>query len=281
MKRLFLLGVFSIVLILGPRELVWARSTEFLRIPTTFSGLSGLLLTQSIDTLASGRLEIGMGLSHESSDKPDFQLTQLSPTLTYGTGSNVEVSAQFPLFIQAEQKGNSGSDTGDLNASLKWRFLEPNPALTFPGFALSASVFFPTGSPQKGAGAVDSWAIKAILVSSAEAAISFTSEPVIIGFYANGGLYIQDLGDATEEKHSIIDLGVLIPVIDSRQLQFMLEGNFRFGREALLGNDYTGITAGLRYITRHVALNAGVQHRLNEDPFDDTDQILLYWSYFF
>lgn len=281
MGRLFAAGTFLILLNLT--QATWAEETEFNRISSGLNGPSGLLLTQSINTLPPGKVEIGLGLSFEDGGigNADLAVTDLSSTLTVGLTPNIEVSAQFPYFIDIEIGSSSESDLGDANISMKWRFLEPSTELNFPGFAFSLTFFFPTGDPRVGAGTVDSWGLNAILVSSAETEVGTTVTTVLIGFYANGGIHIQDSGDPTEESHGIFDVGLLIPLIESRELQLILEGNARSDKESKLGNDYAAITGGLRYVTRHIALNGGWQHRLNQDPFGGSERLIFYGSYFF
>ncbi|MFQ5598057.1 MAG: hypothetical protein ACE5GK_08405 [Nitrospiria bacterium] len=283
MRRLTILGVFAIFLGLTPT--VEAAESEFNRISSTLYGPSGLFLTQSIDTLPPGKVEVGLGLSFLDGDnlkKEDLSVSELSSTLTVGITPNLEVSGQLPYFIDIEEGNESNSDVGDINFSLKWRLLEPSTNLNFPGFALSLTLFLPTGEPKTGAGTVDSWGLKALLVSSAETEVGTADNTVLIGFYANGGIFIQDSGDDNfEEKHGIIDLGLLIPLVESRALQLILEGNFRIDRESRLEREYGAATLGLRYVSRHLAVNGGWQHRVNEDPLDNSNRLIIYGSYFF
>ncbi len=276
-----MLGI--LIISLGLTQASWAGDTEFNRISTTVNGASGLFITQSIDTLAPGKVEVGLGLLYEDGGKNqlDMTVTELSTTLTVGLTPSIEVWAQIPYFSDIEIGPTSESDVGDINLSVKWRFLEPSTELNFPGFAFSLSVFFPSGDQKSRPGAVDSWGLKGLLVSSAETEVGLPDSTVLVGFYANGGIYIQDSGDPTEESHGVIDLGLLIPLVDSRALQLMLEGNGRVKRNSFIGNEYAGFTGGLRYVTRHVAINGAWQRRIGQDPFDDSNQLIFYGSYLF
>ena len=283
MQRLFVFGSILISLVMAQVSSA-SEATEFVRIPSTFSGPSGLLFTQSIDTLEPGRFEVGLGLIQEEGNVSaggDASITQFSQTFTMGLTDSIEVSAQIPYFAKIDQPGSDESELGDINLSIKWRFLEPSTELNFPGFGLSLTGFFPTGDRKIGAGTVDSWGLKALVVSSAEVEIGISNNSFLVGFYADGGIYIQDSGDNTEESHGIVDLGLLVPLNVLRDIQLLLEGSARTNRETRFGNDYVGLTAGLRYVTRHAALNGGWQYRFNEAPFDDSNLFVLHGSYYF
>ncbi len=283
--RLFFSGSFLILLLLNHSALA-SDTTLFFRIPSTLSGLRGLLLTQSIDTLPPKTLEVGLGASGKNNNKPnDFTEYVVYATTAMGLTPNLEVAAQIPYMANSNKTGKDENNGGDVNLSLKWRFLEPSTDLNFPGFALSLTAFFPTGDPKIGAGAVDSWGLQALIVSSAETEISFFSYQMLMGFYADGGIYFQDSGDLSEEQYGLIDLGVLVPLNETRQVQLLLEGNFRVNRQTFVpanaNADYTALTPSLRYVTKNIALTAGWQHRFNEKPNDDSDSLLFQGSYSF
>lgn len=281
MRSLPILGAF--LMLFGATQTSSAGSTEFYRISTTVNGSSGLFITQSIDTLAPGKVEVGLGILYEkgATRTTDLSVTEFSSTLTIGVTPKVEIWAQVPYFSNIKIGATSESDVGDVNLSVKWRLLEPSSELNFPGFAFSFSFFFPSGDRKSRPGAVDSWGFKGLLISSAETEVGFPGNTVLVGFYADAGIHIRDSGDPNQEKHGVINLGLLIPIADSRALQLMLEGNRRVDRNSRTGNEYTGFTAGLRYVTRHAAINGGWQHRMNEQPFEDSDQFIFYGSYFF
>lgn len=278
-------------------QTTWAlfETTSFVRIPSSLSGLSGLLFTQSIDTLSPGKLEVGLGLVQEESDRPAFSVSRYFSTFTLGLTKTIEVSAQVPYFAKVDAiKMEQGITTeldesaiGDVNLSMKWRFLESNSEFNLPGFGLSLTAVLPTGKRELGAGSVDSWGVKVLLVSSAELEIIvFSPYAIPFGIYANGGIYAEDLSDEAEkEAHGIIDLGFLLPLNESAKIQLLLEGNARMKRDTPFGGEYTAVTTGLRYVSRHVTLNGGWQHRFNKimgnKKFDDSDLFMLYVSYDF
>ena len=284
--RQLIVPVSIFILLNIAQTVVASETTQFIRIPSTLFGPSGLLLTQSIDTREAKKLEIGIGFSSEESKQPDFTETMTTATATLGLSSTIEASVQVPYFTEVQYPGTeSSSELGDLNLSLKWRFMDASPDLNFPGFALSFTVFFPTGDPKTGSGTVESWGVKALIVSSAEAEIVLPfKKTLLLGFYADGGIYIQDSGDPTEEKHGVIDLGFLIPLTSSKNIQLLLEGNGRLSREKPMPigeAEYLAGTLGLRYVTHHIALTGGWQRRLNEKESEDTDLFLFQGSYTF
>jgi len=263
----------------------WAMDmTQFVRISSTLSGPSGLLLTQSIDTLEPGRFEFGLGLTQEEGGRsagPDLSISKVSSTFTVGLSHTMEVSLQIPYFAKIDGGGADENRLGDVNLSLKWRFLEPSTDRNLPGFGLSLTSFFPTGDRKIGAGAIESWGIKALLLSSAETEVGLSGKSLLVGFYANGGIYTQDAGDVTTETHGIFDLGLLIPLNMARNIHFLLEGSARTGLETRFGKDYIGVLAGLRYVTKHASWSAGYQRRFNDEPLDDSNLFLLQGGYFF
>ncbi len=282
MRQLFFFGVLFFTLSV-PQFGLASEMTQFLRMPSTLSGPSGLLLTQSIDTLPPKQYGVGIGFSTENSDKPKFTETQALFTSIMGLRPNLEASMQIPYFTKAQVgEGKSESGVGDVNLSLKWRFMDASPDLNFPGFALSVSVFLPTGDPEKGIGTVDAWGLKALIVSSAEAEISFPRRTILMGFYANGGIYIQDSGDPTQERHGIIDLGILVPLNETKRVQLLLEASARVrrevpGREA----EYGAGTLGLRYLRKNLTFTGGFQHRVNDLDSDNTSLLLFNGTYGF
>ena len=284
--RQLIVPVSIFILLNIAQTVVASETTQFIRIPSTLFGPSGLLLTQSIDTREAKNLELGIGFSSEESKQPDFTETMATATATLGLSSTIEASVQVPYFTEVQYPGTeSSSELGDLNLSLKWRFMDASPDLNFPGFALSFTVFFPTGDPKTGSGTVESRGVKALIVSSAEAEIVLPfKKTLLLGFYADGGIYIQDSGDPTEEKHGVIDLGFLIPLTSSKNIQLLLEGNGRLSREKPMPigeAEYLAGTLGLRYVTHHIALTGGWQRRLNEKESEDTDLFLFQGSYTF
>lgn len=277
MRRLFLLGL--IITTFSFTQLALSQETALNRVSSTLTGGTGLFITQSIDTLAPGKLEVGLGLSYEDGKHKDkkvgnLTIPKLSSTLTFGLSPNMEASAQIPYFLNLEVGNQSESSIGEINLSLKWRLTEASTDLNFPGFAFHFTAFLPTGGDRKkGTANFDSWGAQLLLVSSAEAEVGLPDMHILVGFYADGGVYIQDAGDTTEDNAGIIDLGILVPLSEAKEVQLIIEANARVSQELLLERQHAAVTGGLRYVTRHLALNGGWQKRLNQNPLEDSDRL--------
>jgi hypothetical protein len=130
---------------------------------------------------------------------------------------------------------------------------------------------------------VDSWGIKALLIASTQANLSRSLyDFYYVGLYADGGIVIQNIDEPTEEKHAIVDLGVLFPLTDSRRLQLILEGNATVKDQTPFEGNYIAITGALRYVTAHIHLSGGIQHRFKQDTgTKDTDRFVFQAGYLF
>ncbi|MCG3117569.1 MAG: hypothetical protein LLH30_18015 [Candidatus Manganitrophus sp. SA1] len=286
MYRLYLFGFFLAVTIV---QTVYAGDTALIRLPSTTFGPSGLLFTQSTNTLSPGEVEIGVGFAHEhSSNNPDYTINEISATVTVGILPWAEVSARVPYMYSFESHGieTDGVQGGEL--SLKWRFLNQEEDFSLPAMGASLTYFSPVDSKVSAFDVVDSWGVKGLFLASAEVDISPSLHYAYhAGLYANAGIFIRDLGKSTEERHGLLDLGMALPLSPSRQIQLIFEANTTLRNEIPLQGNYTGLTAALRYVTSSFQLTGGMQRRLKQDDEDveieDTnpDRFILYASYLF
>lgn len=275
-RSLLLLFLFVTCL---PVTAVWSADSGMVRIPPSVFGPSGLLFTQSADTLDSGEIAVGMSFAHEGSRTPDFTIDELSTTLTLGLPGRIELSARAPYFVQVESSGFRDGGLSDVDLTIKWRFLEYDAEYNLPAFGLSVTYYLPAG--KENLRLVDSWGVKALIVSSAEVEVG-APHGFLAGFYADGGIFLRDLNRPSEEKYGLIDLGILIPVTESRRLQTILELNAVLKNEIPSEGNYTAITGGLRYVSPRLSVTGGIQHRFkSEDRFDDTNRLLVQASYLF
>ncbi len=252
--------------------------TAFVKTSPTVFGPSGLIFTQSADTLDPGQVEIGASLSHEQSDRPDFTLNELSPTVTFGLLDGLEVSARAP-FLAINAVGEREQSLQDVDVSLKWRFLDANEEANLPAFGLSFTYLLPAGKEELRQ--FGSWGLKALIVSSAEVELG-KPYGILVGLYADAGVIVFDLGKSFEEKHSLLDFGVLFPLTESKQLQLLLEANITHHNNAALEGSYTGTTAGLRYVHSHLNVTGGIQRRIrSETGVNDTSRFVVQGSYLF
>jgi hypothetical protein len=257
----------------------WAdHHTEFVKTSPTVFGPSGLLFTQSADTLAPGKIEIGTSFSYERSDRPDITLNELLPTVTIGLLDRLELSARADyLFVNVV--GQEERTLQDVDISLKWRFIDENKKDKLPAAGLSFTYFKPTGKDELRQ--FGSWGLKALIVSSAEAELG-KPYGILVGLYFNGGIMISDLGKSYEERHTLIDFGTLFPLTESRQLQLLLELNITNQNDTPFEGDYTGVTAALRYVNAHLNVTGGIQTRIRSATnVDDTNRFIVQGSVLF
>lgn len=272
MYRLFLTGFLLIIVLSAPTA--WAEGTELVRTPSTIFGPSGLLFTQSTDTLLPGEIEVGMGVAYEhSSTDPDYLINEVAATVTFGILDWAEVSARIPYVYNFESHGTESDGLQGGELSLKWRFFNQGEYLGLPAAGFSLTYFSPLGSKIDEFGVVDSWGLKGLLLASAEVDLSPSLfHYYYVGLYAAGGIFIRDRDNPAEEKHGLIDLGIALPLIESRRLQLILEANSTVRNQIPLQGNYTAITGALRYVTPSFQLTGGVQHRLKRDEeIEDTD----------
>lgn len=280
-SRSFLIGF--LILIGIPVSTVWAEEAELFRAPATTFGPSGLLFTQSTDTLLPGKIEVGFGVAYEhSSTDPDFLINELFGTVTFGILDWAEVSARVPYVYNFESHGADSSGISGGEFSLKWRFLNQGD-FGLPAVGFSLTYFSPIGNNTDGFDAVESWGVKGLFLTSAQVDLSPSMfDHYYVGLYADGGIFIRDLGKPTEEKHGLIDLGIALPLIESRRLQLILETNATVKNEMPLQGNYTALTGALRYVTPSFHLTGGAQHRLKQDEgIQDTDRFVFQTGYLF
>jgi hypothetical protein len=252
MRRFLQLVLFSFLV--AQTANAGGGDTRFVRISPTLSGPSGLLFTQSADTLEPGEIDMGVGFFHEQNRVPDFTLDEISPTLTLGLPWDFELSVRGPyLFFKTPQSKENGFQGTDF--TLKWRFLDYSHSYNIPAFGLSLTYYTPSENQELKL--VDSWGFKILIVSSAEVILG-GRHGVLAGLYADGGVFLRDIGKPTEEKHGLLDLGILFPLTQSNTVHLMLEGNQSFSAQGLEG-DYKAITGGLRYVTPSLSLTGGIQ----------------------
>ncbi len=274
MRRFFLF--LSLLAFYLSSTTAWAdHHTEFVKTSPTVFGPSGLLFTQSADTLAPGRIEIGLSLANEQSDNPDLTLNELLPTVTVGLLDRLELSARADyLFVNVV--GMEERTLQDVDVSLKWRFIDENKKDNLPAAGLSFTYFKPTGKDELRQ--FGSWGFKALLVSSAEAELG-KPDSILVGFYFDAGIMISDFGKSYEERHTLIDFGTLFPLTESKQLQLLLEVNTTQNNDTLFEGDYTGLTAALRYVTSYLNVTGGIQKRIrSESGVDDTNRLIFQGS---
>lgn len=285
MFRSFLIGfLIGFLILIGiPVSSVWAEEAELFRTPGSTFGPSGLLFTQSTDTLLPGEIEVGVGGAYEhSSTDPDYLINEMAVTVTFGISERVEVSARVPYVYNFESHGVDSAGISGGEFSLKGRLLDQGD-FRLPAVGFSLTYFTPLGSNIHEFDAVESWGLKGLFLTSAQVDLSPSIfDHYYAGLYADGGMFIRDLDKPTEERHVLIDFGISLPLVESRRLQLILETNATIGNELPLQGNYTALTAALRYVAPSFSLAGGVQHRLKRDEgIQDTDRFVLQAGYLF
>lgn len=278
----YFLGFFLVVSM--PVFGVCAGETDIAHnTPLTIFGPSGLIFTQSADTLDPGRIGTAVSFIHERNQGPDITAkNELAATITLGLKEGLELSAQIPFLLDQGVVVNSDDKNNleDINISAKWRFLEQNTEYNLPAFGLSLTYYLPMA--KEAFQVVESWGIKLLLVSSASVDIAQPLSSYIVGFYADGGFFLADINGSKEEKHGILDLGINFPLDPTRELNLIIEGNLTIQNNIPLERDFLAFTTGLRYIATSFDLTAGLQRRFKLDEgIDDTNSLILQAGLFF
>lgn len=274
MRRSTILVVFFM---LGLSSPAWSGDTQFVQITSSLLGPSGLLFTQSANTLDSGDIEVGAAYIYEHSHTPRFTLQGVSTNLTLGVTKTSEISFQIP-FVSEDAGGVSHQGLQDVDFSFKWRFLEADQEYNLPAFGVLLTYYLPGEADTR---LVKSMGIKMLLVSSSEVELG-KPYGILVGLYADAGLFLGDPGKRTGEKHIIADLGILLPLTESRRFQLLLEGNGKAKNNTPFEGSYFGATLGPRYVTEHLNVTGGVQHLFRRDKTtDDTNRFIFQTSYIF
>ncbi len=264
MRLTFFLGlILTLSLPFSIPTALSAAEPEFPRAPQSLSGSTGLLFTQSADTLPPGKVEVGLGSFHERSSKdPGYTAGEVAPMITFGLPGRLELIARTPYMYRYERADEKRSGLREGSLALKWRFLDRNSQLLLPSMAVALAYHFGAGNKTEPFRTVDSWGIEARLIAS-DIIETYPSVTDIyqFGIYLDGGIFIRDIGGDFQEKHGRVDLGFLFPLSESREVQLILEGNGTVKSEFLLEESHIGFTAGIRYVTAQIHLTGGIQHR--------------------
>lgn len=266
----------------GPQQ----SQTEFVHVPSTLFGPSGLVFTQSTNTLSPGSFELAVAVANQHSSVPNYNINEVATTLTVGLPARLEFSAHVPYLYNFKTRGSQEDAQEDVDISLKWRFLDQNSDLYLPSLGFSLTYYIPAANNNNLIGVhfglVNDWGIRALLVSSAEVDLLQPVASYVVGFYFDGGTFVRDTGTPFEEEHGVIDIGTLLPLTESRQLQLILEGNFTINDYVQFDGTYDAGTAALRFVTTHGNISLGIQYRfMRNSGVDDTERLFIQGSYLF
>lgn len=212
--------------------------------------------TDDPGTVAPKSVEIE--ISGEYAKSAEGGETALSLTATTGILSSLDFGLTIPYTITDPDVGGGESGIGDLEAGLKFRFLEGAGAR--PALAVTAGATIPTGNEEKGfgSGTVD---LSAALVAG------FAFEPVSI--YLNVGYgrlnnADTDAGDRADifSASAVVEWAVTEPL--ALNAEFLYESPGADGDNVLLA-----ATAGAAYaFSTMIALDGGVRVGLSDTAPD-------------
>lgn len=273
------LCVFITLLAFSPSAAL-AEELDIVNRPINTSGLTGLLFTTAPFTHPRGTVEIGGGIMHERSDTPDYTINEFPLAISIGLPNHSEVAIKTSyLHVKEPPAGspptsNRERKTGNAELSYKWNFLlQPEDSLR-PAFAFILTGIFPTDKyPNEVINGVNHWGIRLGFSTGTE--ISFYD--YLLGVYADVQFQGQDMTQkGVRDNYGIWNLGLLFPVSKYRNLQLLIEYTQVFGRDrtTLEGNDYYGITYGIRMVSERFNLTVGTQFLRKQAGYDNSNKLI-------
>ncbi len=230
--------------------------------PVNVFGLTGLLFTNSAYTQPAGRVALGLSAVGENSDTPNFSVVQGGASLTIGITDRLEVGVRGTMV--GTNLGSSSTTeigTGDTDVLVKWRFKSQGD--TLPALALGLGWTFPTGDEKKGFSEIKYEGIKVMALATSEKRILDDS---FIGVYLEAQAVLndqlhQDTKTSFKDQYGVVNAGLLFPISDDNDLQFIFEYNRVFKKDVttLYERDYSALTPGLRFVTERFNLSIGLQ----------------------
>jgi hypothetical protein len=238
-------------------------------------GLTGLLFTNSAYTQPAGSVTIGFSGLGENSDAPDYSFGQAAASITVGLSDRIEAA------VRGKRLGrNFGSSVekemgaGDTDLLLKWRLSSQGESL--PALALGFGWTFPTGDNDEGFAEIKYESIKVMAIAAGENRVL---DDGFIGIYLEAQAVFNDQlhqDDHTpyKDKYGVVNAGILFPLTDDNNLQFLLEYTQVTKRDRIILYDqnYTGIVPGLRFVTDNFSLTLGWQGITRKDPVQQADK---------
>lgn len=257
-----LIIVMGVLLFLHPGDAL-ADEIELVNRPINTSGLTGLLITTSPFTLPPGTVEIGASILSESSILPDYTITEYPLSAAFGFTNNSEFGFKCSYFNITE--GPTGTrmitrQTGDIELSYKWNFIQHQEDSIFPGIALIIGGMIPTDDNiESKTNSVSEWGVRLGLTAGTE----IIWKDYALGIYADGQIVGQDLNDDKLNDTSwMFNAGLLFPISKYQNLQMLIEYSLTTGKDitTLSGSDNDTLTYGLRLVTKRFNLTIGNQN---------------------
>lgn len=253
------------------------------RAPTIQGLTGGLMFTNSAYTKRAGHVALGVAVIGENSDIPDSSMVQAIGTFTMGITNSIEVGGKAKvLTTNLGSAATQQQGLGDTEVALKWRLRNQSQGQTIPAIALGIGWMFPTGDGAKGLEEVQKNGLKFMVMGSWETRVLDNS---FVGMYLEGQAVLIDQITrstiATQEMYGVLNAGLLFPLSEDNEIQFMVEYNQVFSKDYMTvgeGN-YTAIGPALRYVNRYFNFAFGGQFVSKETAgYDDTMRFFLAMS---
>ncbi len=243
--------------------------------PPSLQGLTGLMFMNTAFTRKAGNLALGITVLGENSDTPDYSIVQGNVTLTLGLADNIEIGAKAKMiYTDIGSSTTQQSGLGDSEVALKWRIRSQSEGGSIPALALGIGGILPTGDRSKGFEEVTKNGLKIMVIASSETRV-LDSSFVGVHFEAQAVLVDQITRDdpPTQEMYGVINAGLNFSLNEDNSAQIMVEYNqvVRKDIPTLDMGNYTGVSLGLRYVSKFLTWSAGGQVVTKEDiGFEDT-----------
>jgi hypothetical protein len=210
-------------------------------------GLTGYYYLDSAGTLLKGEIQTSLfGIAYQE-DVTRMKKGTAEAVLSAGVLDGVETSIGIPYY---RQSGNLAG-LGDIRWAGKVHLLDQM-GEDIPELAAVVSVIFPTGDQNNGFRTVNSYGADLLLV--AQAIIDLND--YAFNLNAEGGVFAQDIGQASEEKHVEYGMGGYFPLADAWVL--LLEGNGTIKNGLFNTQDSLTASASLRLFTGNFSMTGGV-----------------------
>ncbi len=253
----------------------WSADGLIVNRPVNMQGLTGLLFTNSAYTQPAGSITFGLsGLGERNSDL-NYSLAQGTASITIGLANRLEAAVRGKMFGLkiggfTDQVTERTAGQGDTDVLLKWRFSSQTDII--PALAFGLSWTFPSGVAEKDFSEVKNESIKLMLIATGENRVLTHG---FVGIYLEAqAVYNDELHDNREspykDRYGVVNAGILFPLTDEHNLQFLLEYNRVYNRDRvfLYDGNYNGVVPGLRFVTDDFNVTLGFQRIKREDDSD-------------
>ena len=253
-----------------------AEELEVINRPVNMQGLTGLLFTTSPYTLPSGTLEVGAGVLSEQSSIPDFVLNKTpSLTVSYGLGSDKEISIKGSYIHTRFGQETQERGAGDVELSWKWNFYRPNESASAPAAGIFFTGMVPVSTKNEtNIGGVDHWGARLGMTTGRE--IPWGDHTIAL--FADASLFVRDLNDdRVRDRYGSLNVGFLLPISKNRNLQMLAEYTMMSGVDNPNVDiiDHSAILYGLRVVTERFNITIGTQFlRKHAEGYDNSSSVI-------